>query len=718
MNKQLEDILNTKGNLLIQASAGTGKTTAIMHKIEQLLSDGNENLLILTFSNAGVNEIKNRIREKGYFLSDTVVSTFHSFCWNIIKENIEITQYRKIPKILDDTTANFKKYEIIRNILTSLENDISMNQELVQNLLDYTSSGFQTTPEKFFTELYDKVSDAVDVDEWLNNSLKKYSAIQPQIIYDTANLITNILKEFDKQFKEYKLNNNYIDFQDMEKTALLLLSNQAILNYYKSRFSQILVDEYQDTSPIQEKILNLLESGNTFCVGDLKQSIYGFRNATPSILQDRYNSYLNSENGNIKYLTYNYRSSENIVNFINDIFTGTNDKDGFFTEEAKLIFGRDTIPPTTDPVMIKLVNSEKNDTKLENSIEVVNIIKSLVGKEMYISKEDTIRPCRYSDILVLSSKLATTKDILVKEFQKSQIPYTISQKTNILKEPEIRSLISILKLFTFKSDLDFLNFFHKGFLGFTDQDLMSIKNQSPSKSFYDGLTKSTDPKFSFFKTLFSDIKQEDFLDRAQYLLSSVGFFGNTSMYNAPHIAVENINTFIFWMSELQAEHPDWQITDFILYVDGLNSDGIQIRGQNIDFEDAVEISTIHSVKGMDASVVILAFTDLPSLYSSPLVSFDLDLGIGIKYFDSQKAVKKDTPLKMEIDQKQKDQQDSEEKRLLYVALTRARDQLYIVGKENPKTLDRSLLGFVLSKLRDASIAKKSIFKIQETSVVC
>lgn len=715
MNSQLQDIINTEGNLLIQASAGTGKTTALMYKIEHLLSQGYENLLVLTFSNAGVNEIKNRIREKGYFLSDTLVSTFHSFCWGVIKENIEITQYKRIPKILDETTSGFKKFELIREILNSLHTNESLDPALVQNLMDYTSSGFQATSEKFFTDLYDKVSDVENIDVWLDESLKKYSIMHPSQIYDTMRLITNIIKQLDVKFKEFKITNNYIDFQDMEKTALTLFKNQAILQFYKNKFSYILIDEYQDTSYLQEQILNMLDSGKSFFVGDLKQSIYGFRNATPKILQDRYNLYSNSEKGNIKYLTYNYRSDENIVNFINDIFSSTNDKDGFFSKEAELIFGRGDNPPVKYPVSIDLVNSEKNDTKIENSVRIVEIIKSLVGTDIYVSKENTVRKCKYSDFLILASKLATTKDALVKELQKAQIPYTISQKTNILKEPEIRSLLSIIKLFTFKSDLDFIHFFHKGYLGFTDNDLVDIKNLNPSKSFYENLQRSTDPKLAFFKTLFIENRLENFLDRTQFLLSSVGFFNNVGIFNAPYIASENINTFIYWMSELLKEHPDWQITDFILYVDELVADGIQIKGQNLSFEDAVEISTIHSVKGQDANIVILAFTDLPSLYSTPNVSFDLELGIGIKYFDSAKAVKKDTPMKVDIDNKQKAMQDSEEKRLLYVALTRARDRLFIIGKNNPKTIDRSLLGFILDKLKQQTNST-SKFEIKDVVV--
>jgi len=710
INSQTRDILDTKGNLLIQASAGTGKTTVLLHKIDQLLAEGKENLLVLTFSNAAVNEVKQRIKDKGYFLSGVSVFTFHRFCWNIIQENIELTPYKKVPSVLDESSALYHKTRLIKEILEEKENTYP-EKEIFQSLISYANSGFNANQNSFFISIFDKGVSLPNFKDWLANSVSAYANITPVEIYKTAKLIEEIVLELNDRYSKFKIENLKIDFSDMEIYAYNLLSNKGILDFYKNMYEYVLVDEYQDTSYLQESILFSLERNNIFCVGDLKQAIYGFRNATPEILQNRFSLYSNSQKGTNKYLTANYRSSENIVNFVNDIFINPNDNSGFFTDEAKLIYGRDINEPGKTPVEIKLVSSDKNDSVIENTQEIINTIKSLIGQPIFVSEENTIRPCKYSDILVLSPRLVSYKNTLCKEFQKNRIPYTISQKTNLLKEIEIQNLISVFKLLTFKTDADFINFFHKGFLGLSDNDLMEIKNIDLKSSLYNNVLLSTNNKFDYFKTLFDNV-DGDFFKVATKLIISTNFYQYVKSMSSPEIAEENVNEFIFWMNELSLENPSWTMTDFLLYIDDLNINKIQVKSPNISFEDAVEISTIHSVKGAASSIVILAFTDSRIIANKPQISFNANLGFGIKYYDTQKRTLGTTPFKEQIDDLNAKNDESEEFRLLYVALTRARDRLFIIGKGDAKSINNSLLGFILNNLQDQNIPKSSLFDIR------
>ena len=203
-----------------------------------------------------------------------------------------------------------------------------------------------------------------------------------------------------------------------------------------------------------------------------------------------------------------------------------------------------------------------------------------------------------------------------------------------------------------------------------------------------------------------------------YLYSSAeeAFQANLFIDDYPEIAEENINEFIFWMNELSLENPQWTITDFLLYIDELNTNKIQVKSPNISFEDAVEISTIHAVKGAASSVVILAFTDSRIVSTKPQISFNSKLGFGIKYFDIQKRTLGTTPFKEKIDELNSKNDESEEIRLLYVALTRARDLLYIIGKGDSKSINNSLLGFILKNLQDQNISKSSLFDIKNISL--
>jgi ATP-dependent exoDNAse (exonuclease V) beta subunit len=240
---------------------------------------------------------------------------------------------------------------------------------------------------------------------------------------------------------------------------------------------------------------------------------------------------------------------------------------------------------------------------------------------------------------------------------------------------------------------------------------MEIKNIDLKSSLYNNVLLSTNNKFDYFKTLFDNV-DGDFFKVATKLIISTNFYQYVKSMSSPEIAEENVNEFIFWMNELSLENPSWTMTDFLLYIDDLNINKIQVKSPNISFEDAVEISTIHSVKGAASSIVILAFTDSRIIANKPQISFNANLGFGIKYYDTQKRTLGTTPFKEQIDDLNAKNDESEEFRLLYVALTRARDRLFIIGKGDAKSINNSLLGFILNNLQDQNIPKSSLFDIR------
>ena len=679
-NDQIKDIVETKGNVLVSSSAGTGKTTTLIHKIISLLEEKHK-VLALTFSNAATQEIIDRLEREKVNYNLCTVSTFHAFCLKVINNNYQFFGAEEPFKVLSSEDASLYKLRIAEEIL---KNYPDAESNAFKSLLYNAEVSYIGQPkERLFTEIYDFSSSIPNSDKWLEEVAENYRNSKTPLMYDQMKIVCEIIKELDKKFSELKKSLNCIDFVDMEKFVLKFFSVPENVKTYSELYDDILVDEYQDTSVIQEKFLNTISRDNIFCVGDLKQSIYGFRNATPDILQKRYNEYSDSSSkGTLKFLNYNYRSNQNIINFINDIFLSYSDNKNFFNQEAKLICKREKYGHEE----IKIIHTPEvtKDAKVDGALAIVNCIKELMTKTVFDPKINDFRPVRYSDITLITRNLVGVKGYIQKEFEEAGIPYSITQSQNLLSDNTIKSLISILKMFVYHADVDFIHFFHNNYLGLTDDDLMFLRSINPKTGIYENLMNYENEDFQKLRELLSNNKKESFFDKGIFLLKEAGFFDKIKTEGSLEINEENVNEFVFWMSLQSASHPDWELFDFTEYLDELVRKYQKVNAPEMDFADAVNISTIHAVKGMDSLIVILGYADERISFTTPPVSFDRELGIGLKYYNVEKKEKSSTDLKNKIDEVLKQKNMEEEVRILYVALTRAREQLIIIGKA-PKT---------------------------------
>ncbi len=292
-------ILSNEDKVLLVASPGSGKTTVLIQKLVNLISQGidGNNILLITFTKKACENMKSRFLNK---ISTSVLPsfyTFHGLFYRIIKQNLN----ENINIIDENVVKDFVK-QFLKNY--------------VDNITGY------------------KI-------DFVLNELKRFRSSGEVINEFDSKLDKNILKSIDDEYRKFKLKNGLLDFDDFSIEVLnLFKSRKDILNFYKEKFKYILVDEFQDCDNTQFEILKMLsEDSKLFCVGDEDQSIYKFRGANPNLMVDFCNIF---KGGKKYYLKYNYRSNYSIINFSRNIISNNkmrNDKNlfGKSKEEGEVI---------------------------------------------------------------------------------------------------------------------------------------------------------------------------------------------------------------------------------------------------------------------------------------------------------------------------------------------------------------------------------------------
>ncbi|WQT52963.1 ATP-dependent helicase [Helicobacter pylori] len=277
--EQLKAAKALKGYNLVIASAGTGKTSTIVGRILYLLDNGikPEEILLLTFTNKASNEMIARVAKYSQSSSKIEAGTFHAVAYRYLKEhypNLSLKQPKELKKLLESIVDT-------KNVLTDDDKKPYTSQHLYALYSLYTNALKQE-----------------DFSAWLSNKNPEHTPY--------AAFYENILDEFENTKKKH----NYIDYND-----LLLLFKQAMLER-PSPYKEVLCDEFQDTNPLQESILDAINPPSLFCVGDYDQSIYAFNGADISIISNFTQKYKNAQ---VFTLTKNYRSSKEILDLANQV---------------------------------------------------------------------------------------------------------------------------------------------------------------------------------------------------------------------------------------------------------------------------------------------------------------------------------------------------------------------------------------------------------------
>ncbi len=504
-----------------------------------------------------------------------------------------------------------------------------------------------------------------------------------------------IVMLFDKRFKEEKYESGYLDFNDLEHLTIWLLKGEDGLREefkdLRDSFEEILVDEYQDTNDVQETIFTLLAKGdNLFTVGDVKQSIYRFRNANPSLFIKRTAAYKNLKKGTLIKLNANYRCHENVVDTVNMIFDYimTEDISGVdYKADGRLIAqsGKKDILPKKLSTDIKLVLTKRGDDESDFVKEarlIASSINSIVkDKEMVIDGN----PLGYKDITVLVRSFNEKTFSLLKELTGLGIPVSYEDKTQFFDTVEIKSFVSFLKILDNPYDDVAYVATLKNIFGYTEDRLLELRLLDEYAGFHQLIRKSENEKDKKVSAYIGELRKFARMYDLKELITKI--YDDTFYVELQTCFVngvkrqENLERLLDIASEFE-EGEYKGLYAFVNYIDRIVSEHTKIPNPKISSDsDAVKIMSIHSSKGLEFPVVILQGIHKGFNYEDfkSGIILSADMGIGYDFVNYDGQYKYPTVYKNIITDEEKTQITLEEMRILYVALTRAQHKLIMTG---------------------------------------
>ena len=624
LNKQQREAAETlKGNIVIIAGAGSGKTRTITYRIAHMVKECGidpNSILALTFTNKAANEMKERIEK--LVGEDTPVSatTFHSFAYKFLKKFPNKIGYKKNFTIADDEDQK----EIIKKIIKNIPNLYEiLDTKRVKKLINKAKeSGYYT--KKQAQNYYEK----------------RYEAMGESVI----NQLCDIFEEYNKTLKE----SNTMDFSDLIINLRNILLVPEILEMVQKRFKYFIVDEYQDTNLTQGQIVDLMSSkeGNLCVVGDPDQSIYKFRGAQISIINDFAKNHRNTK---IIKLEENYRSTPQILEAANVVIS--NNPQNY---DKKLW----TSKKSGDKIRLISLDSEEEEGKYIADTIMKNVEKGKYG---------------YKDFTVLYRANFQSRAI-EQQLLKAKIPYRIFGGIEFFQRKEIKDVLSFLKVFVNPYDkISFIRICKCMKIGIGDKAVEKIESFAKKNNLdfvevlkYSKSIKGITQKAKDFlwkcNELFEATKQFD--ETPGEILE---FFYNRSGYSdfldddEEWERKENVNELISSFETTFREEPDLSFEEYLNEVAMYSSAD---RRENDD--NFVSLMTVHKSKGLEFSYVFVT---------------------GVEEGLFPMKTKGYGPISENSD-------IEEERRLFYVAMTRAMNKLEITGSRNRHGNETNLSTFV------------------------
>ncbi len=527
-------------------------------------------------------------------------------------------------------------------------------------------------------------------------------------MYTTLKAIQNLVLKFEKEFAKRKREKNIVDFNDIEHLALKILVDDdgnptEIAKKYD--FNEIEIDEYQDSNSVQEYILNSVSNGhNIFMVGDVKQSIYKFRQANPKLFMGKYNEYNlpeNNENRNIeqntKILLYkNFRSRKNILDITNLVFNNIMSKklgEIEYTEEEALNLGASFDEPSIDcETELNIIETEEaEDEEVQEVVENAALEARLVAKKI---KELNKAGQPYKNMTILLRSPKSVASIYEKELMDAGIPVFSDITTEYLNTIEIDTVMSLLKIIDNPlQDIPFVTVLRSEIGGFTDNELIEIRLVDRNVSYYRAFEKAKDSndirpelkeKINQFINLLKELKEEEKTKPLDELIwdiyNKTGYYHYVGLMPGGTLRQANLKK-LFEKAREYEKISLKGLFNFILFMEKVGTssgsiDSARIIGEN---DDVVRIMSIHKSKGLEFPIVFLCNANKKFNLKdmNEKIVLDNNLGIGANYIVD--GIEFPTIAKDAIKIKANKEAISEEMRVLYVALTRAKEKLIIVG---------------------------------------
>jgi DNA helicase-2/ATP-dependent DNA helicase PcrA len=644
LNPAQEKAVNECGIQLILAGPGSGKTRVIAEKILHLIENGvpPQEILALTFSDKAAKEMLERLEER----TDThelTVSTFHAFCHSVLEENVLDSGISFSSGVLSRTNQlvwglrniddfGFEYIEVGNNAA-----------EVIESMIDGISS------------LRDELITADELEGYLKN--KQSQELSPEE-EDTVGKLRDLLKLY-RQYEQYKRSEMLLDFDDMIHEAVRLFERKPlVLKQYQNRFRHILVDEFQDTNYAQLELVKLLGGEHVCVVGDDDQTIYRFRGAYLTNFADFRQHYRDL---NEVLLDHNYRNSATILSLALQLMNQAPNR-----EEKKLITGN----PAGEPVAVAWCENERAEADY-----VLNEVRSLLGSSFFSKKDNAERQYQPRDIAIICRRRndGIKFDQLLR---RNGIPAEFVGEVDIFSTPVVRDVVACLNIISNPLTAGIsLNRILK-LAGIPETAVQKINTRAreirepPDDGVYEamGQAETLVPAHAILVreilgSLQILIDEKDRV-RLSDLVRMVMMEGTGSYARAVEDAdgttVAVLNRFGEIARDYEAITREPALPDFLAYLSLLSGVSLDVAGR--PDTDAVRIMTAHASKGTEfpaVFIVDMVAKRFPLDYRKKPFQVPNDLSRGLKTADDEKALFL-----------------QEERRLCYVAMTRAEERLY------------------------------------------
>ena len=505
-------------------------------------------------------------------------------------------------------------------------------------------------------------------------------------------VIIDIINKLDEMISNYKRKNDSYEFIDISKMAIDVVKNNSdVCSEIKNYYNEIMVDEYQDTNDLQEIFINLIENNNVYMVGDIKQSIYRFRNANPMIFKNKYSAYSDGNTGIKIDLLKNFRSRSEVLADINKIFNKIMDSflgGADYTLSHQMVFGNSMYDEQNSDKInnnLEIYNYDSKEFKDYDKSEVeafiiANDIKNKVNNGyMVVDKEtSTLRKAKYSDFCIIMDR-GSDFDLYKKIFEYEDIPLVAYQDEKLTTSYDVFIIKNLAKFIIKIKNNEFDKEFKYYFISLSRSYLYRMSDEEIFKIFKDGLFKQTSlyEKAKKIAYTLDDISCHQFLEN---ILSEFSFYEKCLTYHdidKTLIRVLNLKQIASSLESLV-----YTPYDFASYLEEMINSDEEIKYKvNTKDNVSVKIMNIHKSKGLEFPVCY--FSGLYKKFNISDVSekfrYDNKYGIITPYYKDgvgdlfTKYMIKSDYIKEEV---------SEKIRLLYVAVTRAKENMIFVGPLN------------------------------------
>ncbi len=603
--------------------------------------------------------------------------------------------------------------------LTSVEYDWDKLFAALQNL-DFKRFDARKLPP----ELKDELKNLRDAYKEKIQKLGKDTVTAPtaeivaemKSLADSVRQLVKVTIQFDAAFTAAKREKNIIDFNDMEHLALEIFNADAqTAAYYRQKFQMILVDEYQDTNGVQEEIISKIVSANNFfAVGDVKQSIYRFRNADPEIFLQKYRDYVLDANSERIDLSTNFRSRRQILTAVNSIFQRLMTHEAMevdYDADAHLNFGADYPAaansfdenPELCIVNLNRENKRRNDDEDEDytpDFDRLELEIQLIANKIHAMKNKVVRdgnsyrPLALRDIVILFRAMDGTAAKIVEILQKNNIPAYAADKDGYFRAPEIQTILSLLKILdNAHQDIPLATVMLSPIGGFSAEDLAKLRIADRTSDLYTLISNDAGcqdflGKINRWREMAHKMSVPELLSRIYRETGYYDYFGGKVNGKIPQA---NLRMLIDRAAayEKTAFRGLSRFVQFIKKMRDLGNDLAAARTLS-ENENVVRVMTIHKSKGLEFPVVFVA--GLGKRFNQRDLHDTIiphrNLGIGI-YRTLENGARVKTFARRVIADKIKAEMLAEELRILYVAFTRAKEKLVIVGAaDNSKYLEK------------------------------